>query len=83
VEGGVEAGHLREVGIAGAQGADGGQGVGLVQRRERDERLEGRHHGLVQADRAREGAPAVHHPVPHARQLVPVELLAEEGEEVV
>ena len=63
VEGGVEAGHLRQVGAAGPDRADGGQVVRLVQGCQRDEALEPRQHVVVDQDRGGEVGAAMDHPV--------------------
>ncbi|MCY1227866.1 hypothetical protein D9M72_401560 [compost metagenome] len=61
VEGGVEAGHLQQVRHGFAHGADRGQVMRLVQRRQRHQRLQFRDHVVVDAHGLREVGAAMHH----------------------
>ena len=83
VEGGVEAGHLRERRVELPHEADGAEVVRLVQRRERDEGLEPRQHRVVHPHRRREHDSPVHHPVAHAGQGAVPEGATDEGQEVL
>ena len=68
VEGGIEAGHLRQVRLHRGNGADAGEIVRLVQGCERTERLELGEHSRIDPDRRGVVDPAMHHPVTHAEQ---------------
>jgi hypothetical protein len=65
MEGGVEAGHLRQLGVQILHMGDGRQVVRLVQRRQRAQLLQGRSRGVVHLHRLAVVRAAVHHPVPH------------------
>ena len=78
VERGVEAGHLRQVGLDRGDRADAGEIVRLMQRRERTERLQLGEHRRTDAHRRHEVDTAMHHPVTDAEQRRPIaEMLAQ------
>ena len=78
VERGIEAGHLRQVGLDRGDRADAGEIVRLMQRRQRAERLELGEHRRIDAHRRGEVDAAMHHAVTDAEQRRPVaEMLAQ------
>ena len=68
VEGGIEAGDLRQLGLDRGDRADAGEIVRLMQRRQRAERLEPGEHRRIDAHRRRVVDAAMHHPVADAEQ---------------
>ena len=70
VERGIEAGDLRQLRRALEQAPDRREVVRLMQRRERNQLLERRHHVRIDAHRLREVEPAVHDAMSDADQLV-------------
>ncbi|MOA37871.1 hypothetical protein D3C78_1595000 [compost metagenome] len=64
----VEARHLRYPGAAFTNHADGRQVVGLMQRRQRRERIQLGQHGIVHQHRFGQVRPAMHHAVSHRQR---------------
>ena len=79
----VEASYLRQVRQHGGSGANRGQVVRLVQRRERDEFLERRQHLCIDAHRLGVVKSAVHDTVADSDERVVCELLLQEFDEVL
>src|SRR5262245_64968262 len=78
VKRGIEAGHLRQVGLGRRDRADAGETVRLMQWRERTERLELAEHRGSDAHRRREFGAAMHDAVADPEQRRPVaEMLAQ------
>ena len=78
VESGIEAGHLRQVGLDRGDRADAGEIVRLMQWRQRTQRLQLGEHSRIDANRRGVVDPAMHHPVADAEQRRPVaEMLAQ------
>ena len=82
VEGGVEAGNLRQARQAPADDPDRFEVVGLMQRRERHQRLERLEDGVVDQHRAGEGLAAMHDPVSDRGELASLLMLPQPGDEV-
>ena len=83
MEGGVEAGHLRQVRTQLRNDVDGLEVVRLVQRRERVQLLERRDHLRGDQHGLRELHAAVHDPVADRHELVVATALAQELDQVI
>ena len=69
VKAGIEAGDLRKIRIGGLNRADAREIVGLVQRRERAQRLQLRDYGIGNANRPREYTSAMNDAMSRGDQL--------------
>ena len=70
MEGGVEAGDLRDMRRGLGDRFDGGQIVRLMQRGERNQRASVGHHAGIDPDRRGEFGPAMDHPMPDRGHLL-------------